>query len=81
MNACNYFTTILLTGSKMRLMFKLIDKVGKQSSLTLKKQFASGGSNEFEFKTEFARKFTIDSIASCAFGLDVSNEYSYSISI
>ncbi|KAG5683846.1 hypothetical protein PVAND_013109 [Polypedilum vanderplanki] len=60
------------TGSKMRLMFKLINDVGSQMSNTVLEQINKGADNKIEFK-EFAQKFTIDIIASCAFGLEINS--------
>ncbi|KAG5671506.1 hypothetical protein PVAND_001700 [Polypedilum vanderplanki] len=60
------------TGHKMRLMFDFVATVGKQTVETLKKQINEGHGNDFEFK-ELATKFTVDNIASCAFGISVNS--------
>lgn len=61
------------TGSKMRQMFELVAKVGHQSTMTLKNKIANGEmKDEIEFK-EFAGKFTVDNIATCAFGIEVNS--------
>lgn len=54
----------------MRLMFKLMNQVGSQMSNTYRDQINKGKTNEVEFK-EFSRKFTMDIIATCAFGIEV----------
>lgn len=61
------------TGSKMREMFKLVAKVSKQGTMTLKEKIVSDAiSNEVEFK-ELSSKFTVDNIATCAFGIEVNS--------
>ena len=55
----------------MRLMFQLMNQVGSQMSNTFRDQINKGKNNEVEFK-DFARKFTTDIIATCAFGIEVS---------
>jgi cytochrome P450 family 9 len=61
------------TGSKMRQMFELMNKVGQQSAETLKHQIEQGkAESEVDFQT-LARKFTVDSIATCAFGIEVNS--------
>ncbi|KAL7031685.1 hypothetical protein ACKWTF_007101 [Chironomus riparius] len=60
------------TGSKMRLMFNLMNKVGSQMTASIRNQIDSGKNNEVEFK-EFARNFTLDIIATCAFGIEVNS--------
>ncbi|KAG5671504.1 hypothetical protein PVAND_001698 [Polypedilum vanderplanki] len=60
------------TGHKMRLMFDFVTKVGKQTAETLKRQVDEGRKNDFEFK-ELATKFTVDNIASCAFGISINS--------
>lgn len=62
---------IFRAGSRMRLMFQLMNKVGSQMSDTFKDQVNKGQNNEVEFK-DFARRFTVDIIATCAFGIEVS---------
>lgn len=60
------------TGSKMRQMFELVAVVGEQVAETLKQQIKAGGNDAFEFK-ELARRFTVDCIATCAFGIEVNS--------
>jgi cytochrome P450 family 9 len=61
------------TGSKMRQMFELVAKVCKQGTTTLKEKIIKNEtSNEIEFK-ELASKFTVDNIATCAFGIEVNS--------
>lgn len=61
------------TGSKMRQMFDLVTKVGKESTMTLKNQIMNGSiNNEIEFKS-LANKFAVDNIATCAFGIEVNS--------
>lgn len=60
------------TGMKMRLMFDFVSKVGKQTAQTLRQKIIQGGGKDFEFK-ELATKFTVDNIASCAFGIEVNS--------
>ncbi|KAJ6633344.1 Cytochrome P450 9e2 [Pseudolycoriella hygida] len=60
------------TGSKMRQMFELVSSVGQQVATTLNAQIKNGGDSSFEFK-ELARKFTVDTIATCAFGIEVNS--------
>lgn len=61
------------TGSKMRQMFELVAKVCKQGTTTLKEKIVNNEtSNEIEFK-ELASKFTVDNIATCAFGIEVNS--------
>jgi cytochrome P450 len=54
----------------MRLMFKLMNTVGAQMSTTVREQINNGASNKVDFK-EFAQKFTMDIVATCAFGIEV----------
>jgi cytochrome P450 family 9 len=61
------------TGSKMRQMFDFVAKVGKQTSETIQNQIQSGNrEKEINFK-EFAGFFTVDNIASCAFGIEINS--------
>ena len=60
------------TGSKMRLMFDLVTECGKNSTKTLKEQILRTGNNKFEMR-ELLCKFTVDMIATCAFGLEVNS--------
>lgn len=57
------------TGLKMRQMFDFVVAVSRQTADSLKHQ---GVSEEVEFK-ELAMKFTVDNIASCAFGIEVNS--------
>jgi cytochrome P450 family 9 len=59
------------TGRKMREMFKLISNVGKQSIGTLKEQIGPEG--KVADMEKFLSKFTVDVIASCAFGIEVDS--------
>lgn len=56
----------------MRQMFEFVSLVGQQVASTLEKQIKSGGESTFEFK-ELSRKFTVDVIATCAFGIEVNS--------
>ncbi|KAJ6634902.1 Cytochrome P450 9e2, partial [Pseudolycoriella hygida] len=60
------------TGSKMRQMFEFVSSVGQQVATTIKTQIKNGGEKSFEFK-DLARKFTVDTIATCAFGIEVNS--------
>lgn len=60
------------TGSKMRQMFDFVSEVGQQTAKSMRDQISRGGDNSFEFK-ELSRKFTVDVIASCAFGIEVNS--------
>jgi cytochrome P450 family 9 len=61
------------TGSKMRQMFDFVAKVGKQTSETIKYQIEGGSKDRsFELK-DLAGQFTVDNIASCAFGIEVNS--------
>lgn len=53
-------------------MFEFVSSVGQQVASTLKVQIKNGGENCFEFK-DLARKFTVDTIATCAFGIEVNS--------
>lgn len=53
-------------------MFQFVSSVGQQVATTLKVQIKNGGENCFEFK-DLARKFTVDTIATCAFGIEVNS--------
>lgn len=59
------------TGSKMRHMLSLILNSTNTSIQTVKNQIASSSDNGVLEMKEFFSKFTIDIIASCAFGLEV----------
>lgn len=54
------------TGSKMRNMFSLVGDCTNVSISTIKNQL-KGKDDMFEMK-EFFNKFTVDTIATCAFG-------------
>lgn len=56
----------------MRQMFEFVSSVGQQAAETIKKQIKNGGEDAFEFK-DLARKFTVDTIATCAFGIEVNS--------
>lgn len=61
------------TGSKMRLMFELINECGEQVSNYFQKQNASDvGTKIVDMKDLFSR-FTTDVIATCAFGIKVDS--------
>jgi len=60
------------TGSKMRQMFDFVSEVGQQSAKAMSEDITKGGENAFEFKA-LASKFTVDVIASCAFGIEVNS--------
>lgn len=62
----------MFTGSKMRMMYNLVADVGKQTAKTMKDQISAGSDNVFEFK-DLATKFTVDVIATCAFGIEVNS--------
>lgn len=62
----------MFTGSKMRMMHNYVVDIGNQATATLKDQITAGGDNVFEFKA-LASKFTVDVIASCAFGIEVNS--------
>jgi hypothetical protein len=64
------YLILQFTGSKMRLMFKLMNEVGSQTSTTLRDQINNGANNKIEFK-DLARKFAVDIIGTTAFGLEV----------
>src|SRR5690349_1584083 len=60
------------TGSKMRQMFDFVSHVGHQTTMGMKDEINRGSENSFEFKA-LAMKFTVDVIASCAFGIEVNS--------
>ena len=60
------------TGSKMRQMFDFVSEVGQQTAKEMRDKITKGGENAFEFKG-LASKFTVDVIASCAFGIEVNS--------
>ena len=62
----------MFTGSKMRMMFKYVAEVGKQTTGAMNDQIKAGSENIFEIKA-LATKFTVDVIASCAFGIEVNS--------
>lgn len=59
------------SGSKLRQMFKLIQKSNENSIQTLNERITLGG-EVLEMK-DFFTNFTIDVIATCAFGLEVNS--------
>ena len=59
------------TGSKMRNMFSLVGDCTNDSIATIKTQL-KGQDDIFEMK-EFFSKFTVDTIATCAFGIEVNS--------
>jgi cytochrome P450 family 9 len=60
------------TGSKMRQMFDFVSTVGQQTAKTMQDEIKNGSENSFEFKA-LAMKFTVDVIASSAFGIEVNS--------
>lgn len=62
----------MFTGSKMRMMYEYVAKVGQQTAKTMKDRINAGGDNVFEFK-KLTTKFTVDVIATCAFGIEVNS--------
>jgi cytochrome P450 family 9 len=60
------------TGSKMRQMYDFVRDVGQQTAKTMRDDIKRGGESSFEFKA-LAMKFTVDVIASCAFGIEVNS--------
>jgi cytochrome P450 family 9 len=62
----------MFTGSKMRMMYEYVAKIGQQTAATMKEQIKNGSSSEMEFK-DLASKFTVDVIASTAFGIEVNS--------
>lgn len=62
----------MFTGSKMRMMHNYVADIAKQGTATLKEQIVAGNDNVVEFKA-LAAKFTVDVIASCAFGIEVNS--------
>lgn len=60
------------TGSKMRLMFDLLTECGQTSTKSLKEEIEKTGENSYEMR-ELLSKFTVDMIATCAFGLSVDS--------
>ena len=62
----------MFTGSKMRLMHSLVATVGQQSVSSLKENIKTSGNNDFDFR-ELASKFTVDVIATTAYGIEVDS--------
>lgn len=56
----------------MRGMYEYVAKVGQQTAKTMKDGINAGGDNIFEFK-KLTTKFTVDVIATCAFGIEVNS--------
>ena len=56
----------------MRQMFQFVSSVGQQAAKSINDQIKNGGESTFEFK-DLARKFTVDVIATCAFGIEVDS--------
>lgn len=56
----------------MRQMFELVSSVGQQAAKSIKEEIKSSGDSSYEFKN-LARKFTVDVIATCAFGIEVDS--------
>lgn len=56
----------------MRQMFEFVSSVGQQAAGSIKDHIKNGGESSFEFK-DLARKFTVDVIATCAFGIEVDS--------
>lgn len=59
------------TGSKMRQMLSLVIETTRTSINSAKKQISSDSEQGILEMKEFFSKFTVDTIASCAFGLEV----------
>lgn len=62
----------MFTGSKMRMMYEHVAKIGQQTARIMRDNVEAGGDNVLEFKV-LASKFTVDVIASCAFGIEVNS--------
>lgn len=60
------------TGSKMRQMYQFVNQVGQQTAKTMSDDIKAGKESEFEFKA-LAMRFTVDVIASSAFGIEVNS--------
>jgi cytochrome P450 family 9 len=60
------------TGSKMRQMFDFVSTVGQQTAKTMQEDIRAGKDSAVEFKA-LAMRFTVDVIASCAFGIEVNS--------
>lgn len=60
------------TGSKMRQMMILIQECNNRAIETIKDNFKESGKNVLEMK-EFFANFSVDTIASCAFGLEINS--------
>lgn len=60
------------TGSKMRQMFEFVNEVGRQTADAMMTEVNTGKKESFNVKT-FATKFTVDVIASCAFGIEIDS--------
>jgi cytochrome P450 family 9 len=60
------------TGSKMKLMFDFIVDISQQYIKTMKDGINKSGEIAFEF-SDLSTKFTVDIIASCAFGIEINS--------
>lgn len=60
------------TGSKMRLMFDFIVDISDQYIKKLTDGIKTSRNIDFEFG-DLSRKFTVDMIASCAFGIEINS--------
>lgn len=56
----------------MRQMFEFVSLVGQQVAKTVSDKIKAGDDGSFEFK-ELSRRFTVDVIASTAFGIEVNS--------
>lgn len=56
----------------MRMMYNHVAHVGQQTAKSMSEQIKNGQNNVLDFKS-LASKFTVDVIASCAFGIEVNS--------
>lgn len=61
-----------IKGSKMRLMFTLMNDVTVRFCNTLTEKIKSSGNNRYEFK-DLTRKLSVDVIATTAFGIEINS--------